>query len=177
MNARQDQEMSHKQPHRCHFSFHWAVWGEETKYEHQILLLCNGSEAGVCSFSIKTVSLLWWKIKASDTVLHLMSRYHKHHLRNGNRKIHPETLECSYKECLWLFLDLLDADKWPHDEIIEKYNKKGFVCYCFVVYFGVTQKKTLCTAGSCHFAPTQEQIHSRIGRETNFYTDSSFNRP
>lgn len=112
-----------------------------------------------------TIMMLKYNIKASDTVLNLMSRYHKHHSCTGNRKIHPETLECSYKERLWLFLDLLDANKWPHNEIIGKYNKKGFVCYCFVVCH--SEKDFLCTAGSCHFAPTQEQINSRTGRETN----------
>ncbi len=34
VNVRQDQEVSHKQPHGYHFCFHWTVCGEETKYEH-----------------------------------------------------------------------------------------------------------------------------------------------
>lgn len=53
VNVRQDQEMSHKQPHGCHFSFHWAVCGDETEYKCEVVLLWNGIEAGACSFSIK----------------------------------------------------------------------------------------------------------------------------
>lgn len=51
-NVRQE-EMSHKQPHGYHFAFHWAVCEDETKYKCEMLLLWNGTDAGVCSFSVK----------------------------------------------------------------------------------------------------------------------------
>ena len=52
VNVRQNQEMSHKQPHGHHFSFYRAVYKDEAKCKWQMLLLLNGTELGIYSFSI-----------------------------------------------------------------------------------------------------------------------------